>query len=110
MALQGAHAQLCLGAFLPSKQDISSTFLAALPCTLNRLTLFLLTAWKALPGQKENVVFLKFLYQFSLKMFFSVMFFSLKSDMLGLYLSLSTENTFEGRKGCSSAHKTVCFV
>lgn len=88
MALQGAHAQLCLGVSLPSKQDISSTFLAALLCTLNRLTLFLLTAWKALPGQKENVLFLKFLYHFSLKVFFSVMFFFLKTDMLGLYLSL----------------------
>jgi len=29
--------------------------------------------------------------------------------MLGLYLSLLTENTFEGRKG-SFAHATVCFV
>lgn len=71
---------------LPSKQDIPSTFLAALPCTLNRLTLFLLTAWKALPEQKENAVFLKFLYHFSLKMFFSVQFFFLKTDVLGLYL------------------------
>lgn len=69
MALQGAHAQLCLGVSLPSKQDIPSTFLAALQCTLNRLTLFLLTAWKALPGQKENAIFQKFLYCFSLKCF-----------------------------------------
>lgn len=88
MALQGAHTQLCLGVSLPSKQDISSSSLAALLCTLNRLTLFLLTAWKELPGQKENVVFMKFLYNFSLKMFFSVQFFSLKTDTLGSYLSL----------------------
>lgn len=30
--------------------------------------------------------------------------------MLGVCLSLLNENTFEGRKGCSFAHATVCFV
>lgn len=50
MAFQGAQAQLCLGVSFPSNQDIPSTFLAALPCALNRLALiytFLLTAQRA---------------------------------------------------------------
>lgn len=50
MAFQGAQAQLCLGVSFPSKQDIPSTFLAALSCALNRLALmytFLLTARRA---------------------------------------------------------------
>lgn len=50
MAFQGAQPQQCLGVSFPSKQDIPFTFLAALPCALNRLALmymFLLTAWRA---------------------------------------------------------------
>jgi len=77
MAFQGAKAQPCLGVSFPSKQDIPSTFHAALPCALNRLaliyTVFVNGMEGRFPGRKKTA-FLKVMRNFSPEMFFSVQF------------------------------------